>query len=447
MNPSHSAEASAPAPTPPSAAEMRPAAENARSQARTPAFVIAISLCGGLLVGLVIGLLVGKGMPAPAPTFALAPAKSGEATVAPGALAAPASKETTTTLPKDSVHALSLGAVVDHEFRPEKQTTGRIANDDDLTTPVFTLAGGHVTRLLAAPGEMVAANQALAEIDSPDMFQAETALVQAIPALNKARLALEQLHRIATRQQKLFDLHAIALKDLEQSQADVRGAETDLAAAEAVRMAARGQLAIFGRSEAQIDALEHGGLPSRQAVVRAPIAGTVVSRKVGSGQVVRTDNADPMFTIADLSTVWMAADLYETDARWISIGQPVEVHVMAFPDHPYPATVSYISPSVDPNTHRITVRCTVENKDGRLKPEMFATFRMFAISTTHAPAVPVSAVIHAGAATYVWTAQDENAFTKHQVTCSPAQDGFVQIVSGLKTGDRIVLDGGIFLDN
>jgi cobalt-zinc-cadmium efflux system membrane fusion protein len=408
---------------------------------RTPQFVIAGSLIGGLVIGLLVGVMIGKVLNGPSPVVETA---TTAVAIPAGDQQAP---ETTTTLPTDQIHALTIGTVTDHQFRPEMQTTGKIANDDDLTTPVFSLVGGHAVTLSAKPGDLVAPQQALVQIDSPDMFQAEVGLVAAIPATNKARLALEQLKRIAARQQKLFDLHAIALKDLEQAQADVRSAETDLKAAEVAQEAARGQLRIFGKADADIQALEQGTSPSRLAVVRSPIAGTVVSRKIGTGQVVRPDNADPMFTVADLSQVWMSADIYETDARWISIGQPVEVRVMAFPDDVYPAAISYVSPAVDPNTHRITVRCTVANKDGKLRPEMFATFRVFSSSTVLAPSVPISALIHVGAATYVWTYHDDNKFTKHEVDCGPPQDGVVQVHKGLKTGDRIVLKGGIFLDS
>jgi membrane fusion protein, heavy metal efflux system len=411
------------------------------AQPRTPQFVIVGSIMGGLVLGLLVGVMVGKVLNGPS---AMVDTASSDV-VAPAAdKPAP---EITTTLPTDQIHALTLGTVTDHEFRPELVTTGKIANDDDLTTPVFSLVGGHAVKLVAKPGDMVGPHQALVEIDSPDMFQAEVGLVAAIPATNKTRLALEQLKRIAARQQRLFDLHAIALKDLEQAQADVRSAETDLKAAEVAQEAARGQLRIFGKSDADILALEQGALPARLAVVSSPIAGTVVSRKIGTGQVVRPDNSDPMFTVADLSKVWMSADIYETDARWVSIGQPVEVRVLAFPDDVYPAAISYVTPSVDPNTHRITVRCTVDNKDGKLRPEMFATFRVFSAKTVNAPSVPSSALVHVGADTYVWTYHDDNKFTKHEVDCGSTQDGVVQVLKGLKTGDRIVLKGGIFLDS
>jgi cobalt-zinc-cadmium efflux system membrane fusion protein len=401
-------------------------------------FVILGSLSGGLLIGLFTGMLLGKGMATASPLVDTA--KPSAAPVAA------TDQEDTTTLSIEQVHALSLGTVMDREFRPEKQTVGKIANDDDLTTPVFSLVGGHAVKLSAKPGDVVTPGSALAEIDSPDVFQAATTLMSTIPALNKARLALEQLKRIAARQQRLYDLHAIALKDLEQAQSDVRSAETDQRAAEVTLETARGQLRIFGKSDAEITAIEQGATPSRIAVVHSPIAGTVVSRKIGTGQVVRPDNSDPMFTVADLSTVWMTADLYETDARWISIGQKVEVHVMAYPDEVYPAVISYINPFVDPNTHRITVRCTVDNKEGKLKPEMFATFRVFSAKTVVAPSVPGTAIVHVGSSTYVWTVHDENRFTKRKVECSLEQDGYAQITHGLKTGDHIVLQGGIFLD-
>src|SRR5262249_10290223 len=158
----------------------------------------------------------------------------------------------------------------------------------------------------------------------------------------------------------------------------------------------------------------------------------------GPGQYVKPDNPDPLFTIANLSSVWMLADIYETDVPLIKVGQPVEVHVTAYPNEPFTARIEYIGASVDPNTHRVAGRSVVENRGQRLKPDMFASFRIVTHSETQSLAIPLSAIVHDGEKTSVWVQQSANQFARRDISPGLEQGGYVQVLSGLQQGEKVV---------
>ena len=342
---------------------------------------------------------------------------------------------------------LKLEQVKSLPFRSEKAATGRIAFNDDRTTPVFPPYAGHVVHLLAKPGDVVKQGDALVELDAPDLVQAEADLWAALPAVAKAQSVLEHARRNEERQHRLYDGQAVAQKDWEQAQADVEAAVSDLTAAQAALIGARDKVRLFGKSEAEIATIEGRHLVDRLITVRAPIAGTVTSRKVGPGQYVKTDNADPLFTISDLSTMWMLADVYETDAPLVAIGQQVEIRLLAYPGEVFNAAICYISPSVDPTTHRVSVRCDIDNPKHALKSDMFASFTIITAASAGSPAVPSGAVVREGDHQLVWVAgKDGLTFTQRLVSTGLEQAGRIQVLSGLQVDERVVAAGGIFLN-
>jgi membrane fusion protein, heavy metal efflux system len=333
------------------------------------------------------------------------------------------------------------------EFHIEKTATGKIAFNEDAMTPVFSFYAGHIVQLIAKPGDLVEPGSPLFEIDTPDLMQAESDLLAAQSSLAKAETTLNLARRTEDRLHDLYLHKAVALKEWEQAQSDVKNAESDVRAAEAVLAAMRGRLRVLGKSDAEIAHLERGHGIDRVARVVSPIAGTITARKVGPGQYVRTDNTEPLFMIADLSTMWMQANVYETDVPLIKVGQPVEVHILAYPDEIFQARIDYVGAAVDPATHRVNVRCVVENRDQKLKPEMFAAFRIVTTSAVHTLAVPSSAIVHDGEKTSVWIAQPEGEFVQREVTVGIEQDGCAQILSGLQPGEQVASEGSLFLSN
>jgi membrane fusion protein, heavy metal efflux system len=351
------------------------------------------------------------------------------------------------TVEAAQLQELKVVSVQAVRFRVDKNATGRIAFNEDRTTPIFSPYTGRITRLLAGPGDEVRHGTPLFEIDTPDLVQAESDLINAHAAEIKARNQLELARRAAARQQELYEHRAVALKDLEQAQSDLRNTESDLRAAEGIHAGARDRLRVFGKSDADIATIEEQRRIDRLTLVRSPITGTITTRKVGPGQYVKPDSADPLFTIADLSTMWLLANVYETDIPHVQAGQLVEVRVPAYPEDVFRARITYIAASADPTTHRIPVRAEVANQGRKLKPEMFANFRITTNESLDGTAVPIGAVIREGETPTVWIAAGPRQFRRRTVQLGLEQDGLVQVIAGLRPGEQVVADGAVFLSN
>src|SRR4029077_3010878 len=171
--------------------------------------------------------------------------------------------------------------------------------------------------------------------------------------------------------------------------------------------------------------------------VRAPLNGKVVERPVTEGQFVQPDSSALMI-IADLANLWVLADIYESDLHRIRAGQKAEVTTAAYPDERFMATVSRISDVVDPTTRPVKVRFVVSNSAGRLKPEMFATVKIFLNEQATALTVPPSAVFTEGGKNYVYVQTGMREFTPRLVDVSPDPSGRMRVTSGLKTGEKVV---------
>ena len=273
-------------------------------------------------------------------------------------------------------------------FREERATDGRIAINEDTTTPVFSPYSGRVSRLIAKPGEHVERGAPLFAIEASEFVQGHNDLVTAVAGVDKAKSRLALAQMAEKRQRDLQAIRGGALKDLEQAQSDLVQAQGDLRAAEITLAAVRNRLRILGRSDEEIADLEKRDRVGAETIVAAPIAGTVIQRKVGLGQYINAGANDPVYTIGDLSTVWLVANVRESDAPKMKVGAPVHVTVLAFPGQVFNAKLDYVAPALDPNTRRLPVRAAVRNPDLELKPEMFASFRIVSGEDRSMPAVP-----------------------------------------------------------
>lgn len=376
----------------------------------------------------------------------VAMAKTPEAK-AMGSSTSPGSDPDTVVAADAQSRALKLETVEARPFRVAKSATGRIAFNEDASTPVFTPFTGRVLRLLAKPGDAVQRGALLFEIDTPDLVQVESDLIAASAALLKAKNQLELATRVAVRQRDLYEAQAVSQKDLEQAQADLRNAQSDLRGAEGLLTAVRDRLRIFGKRDEDIARIERTHQIDRVSQVNAPIDGTVIARKVGPGQFVKPDNPDPLFTLADLSTMWLLANVYETDIPLIQVGQALHVQILAYPNEVFRARIAYVGVAADPTTHRVAVRAEVANPGHKLKPEMLASFVILTDEERYRPAVPATAIVRDGATTSVWMAVGPNRFTRREVDVGFEQGGVVQIVAGLRPGERIVAEGALFLSN
>jgi len=342
---------------------------------------------------------------------------------------------------------LKLMAVRQVAFRDERTTDGKIAINEDTTTPVFSPYSGRVSRLIARPGDHVERGAPLFAIEASEFVQGQNDLVTAVAGVEKAKSRLLLAQTSEKRQRELLAIRGGALKDLEQAQSDLIGAQGDLRSAEIALAASRNRLRILGRTDEEIAKLEKADRIGAEAIVGAPIGGTVIQRKVGLGQYITVGATDPVFTVGDLDTVWLIANVRESDAPRMKVGSPVEVSVLAHPGRVFNAKLAYVAPALDPNTRRLPVRAEIQNPGRELLPEMFATFRIVSGDSRLMPAVPADAVIYEGAQARVWVARPKDKkVVSRPVEVGGTENGQVEIRKGLSVGESVVTSGTLFID-
>ncbi len=324
-------------------------------------------------------------------------------------------------------------------FSPTAETDGKIAADDNRTTPVFSPFTGRVTRVMARVGDRVAKGAPLFAIDASEFIQGQSDLLNAVAQVRLTSAA-------AARQEALFKDKGAALKDVEQSQSDLANAQVALAAA-------RGRLRALGETDAAIAAIERGG-PAKgvtaETIVTAPIGGIVTQKSVSPGEnlaSLASNGASPAaYSISDLSVVWLVGNLREADAPKARVGQRVQVRVAAFPGQVFSSRLSYVAAGVDPATRRVTVRAEIPNPGGVLLPEMFATFSLVTGDATTSVAVPEQAVVYEGDTARVWVAGTRRTLELRRIRTGQTMGDMVQVLSGLSAGERVVTAGALFID-
>jgi cobalt-zinc-cadmium efflux system membrane fusion protein len=372
------------------------------------------------------------------------------------AAAPPAAPEDAAFKPTDQQWAgLKVLRVDRGDFAPSVQTEGRIALDDDLSTPIFSPFSGRVTRVLARAGDTVQAGTPLFAVQSTELAQAENDMISGLATLRTARAQLDLARTNENRQHTLYLGHGAALKDWQQSRVDLATAQGGLSTAEIAVAAVRNRLTILGFNPHDIRALESVADPERvsaDTVVRAPIAGTITQRQIGPGQnivgaVASSGASGAVFVIGNLAKLWMVANAREEDAPRFHTGDVARVTVPAYPGRVFDARVTYVAPIIDPVTHRLLVRAEVENPDLALKPDMLAQFEIVTGSAAPSLAVPDSAVVYEGADAHVWVADPAaKTLALRQIVAGPDVHGMVEVLSGLKPGESVVTSGAVFID-
>jgi cobalt-zinc-cadmium efflux system membrane fusion protein len=352
-------------------------------------------------------------------------------------------------LDENQAQKFKIEPVRPRSFRQERTTVGRVAFNEDRMTSIFAPFQGRIVRLIAKLGDVLEPGTPLLVMDSPDLVQASADLVAAGVALRKAQNHVAQAENVAKRKRLLYEAGAGAYQDWEQAESDWRNAQHDLRTAEGQLDAARSRLrATFNKSEAEIAKIEATRDVDRMATIRSPIGGTVTARKFSPDQFVRADNTDPMFSVADVSSMWLIANVTESDIPLVRVGEDVAVEVIAYPGKAFKARITYMGAAVDAAVRRLTVRAEIPNPDGRLKPDMFATFHITTGAPTESPAVPVGAVIREGdGMSTVWVTTDGKRLVKRPVSVGLQQDGFDQILAGLRPGELVATDSALFLGN
>jgi membrane fusion protein, heavy metal efflux system len=344
---------------------------------------------------------------------------------------------------------LTVEPVQQRVFQSEHVTEGKIAVDEDRSTPIFSPYAGRVIKLFVKPGDIVTVGQPLFTVQAADMVQAQNDFISAATALNKARSALNLAQIIDKRQRLLYEGKAVPLKEVQNARAALDAAENDVRSAEVALEATRNRLRILGKTDQEITDFQEKGTIDPATLITAPIAGTIVQRKVGPGQYVGSGSTDPVFIIGDLSTVWVVAFIRETEAPIVHVGQQIYFTVLAYPDRSFPATISYVAAALDPTTRRLLVRATVNNDAGLLKPEMFASVKILTGESDKAVAVPRDAIIYEGEAARVWVVRDKDndkAIELRRIKVGLTNGSLVEVLKGLAPGDRVVTKGSLFID-
>jgi membrane fusion protein, heavy metal efflux system len=315
------------------------------------------------------------------------------------------------------------------------ETTGKIQFNEERLVRVNTPLTGRVLDVLTRPGDFVEAGHQLFVIDSPDLGAAKSDYLKAVSDLQRSEKALKLAH-------DLLEVQGI-------SQKEVREAENDYRKAVAEKERAGSRLVALGVPEAQLNELTNRTDANTRILIRAPRGGVIVERNVTPGQVVsfgQSDTPTNLFVIADLSTMWVLADVYEPDVSKVRLGQVISITPPCCPEERVDGKVTYISDSVDPQTRTVKVRAVLPNPKRTLKAEMFVKVALDTGSST-VLAIPQSAVHVEEGQTFVLVEKTTGSYERRRVKLGADLDGGVEVLEGITVQDRIVSTGSILLKN
>ena len=338
------------------------------------------------------------------------------------------SNVTLTPAQRQNVHLFTVAA---SKFRKTVEATGAVDFDNDQATSVIAAFSGPVSRILVSPGQKVRKGDPLALVDSSDF-------ASAISTYNKALVTAKNARKIADTDKDLFAHKGVSERENEQAQ-------TDAASAEADRDAALQALVALNVDPATIKDIQSGRTASHaQGTIRAPIAGTVAEKLITPGQLLQAGTT-PCFTIADLSRVWVMAQISGSDLASVSVGDPVDV-LTGNSSKNLTGTVDNISAVVDPVTHAVIARVVVANPGDALKKQMYVRVQIHSHDENSGMLVPVSAVLRDDEnLPFVYALQADGSFAREHVTLGDRVGDQYAIPEGLKAGDRIVVDGALFM--
>ena len=372
----------------------------------------------GLPAALAIAVVTGI-----ATTLALAgcskPAQPARSSVAAG-------EATLTAAQRQHIHLYAVGSST---FRDMVDTTGVVDFDNDQATSVLAPFSGPVSRLLVSPGQRVGKGEALAFVESSDFSTA-------VGAYRKATATAQTARRLADLDKDLLDHQGVSRREADQAQTDAVNAEAD-------RAAASQALSAMGADAPTLRRIQQGGPAARAlGVIRSPIAGIVVDRPITPGQLLQV-GVTPCFTVANLSRVWVMAQLFSSDLSSVEVGDTARVQVGGAS---FVGRVENIAAQVDPTTGAVAARVAVDNPGGRLKKQMYVRVAIEGRHQSSGLLVPASAFLRDEEnLPFVYLAQPDGGFARRRVTLGPRVGDNYNVTEGLRPGDRVVVDGGIFV--
>jgi len=334
------------------------------------------------------------------------------------------------TVPAEQMSHVQVVTVQPTTLRRILRLSGAVAFNAFRTTPVITQVSGPVTRIVAQPGEVVGKGQPMLYLASPDYSQLRANYL-------KARDAFDLADKNCARSKDLYAHNAIAERDLQAAESARTQAQTDMIAAEQA-------LTIIGISNPETVISKPA---SPEVPLRAPIAGEVVERLISPGQVVQAGNTQ-CFTISDMSTVWVLANVFQDDLAYVHAGDPVIITTSTYPGQQFRGKISYVAEGLDPTSRTVQARVVTQNPGRRLKKDMFVTVTVAAGAINNALTVPDSAVLRDAENepfVYVSVKQTNNQFARRVVKLGESNRGVTQILAGLKPGEQVVGNGSLFL--
>jgi cobalt-zinc-cadmium efflux system membrane fusion protein len=330
--------------------------------------------------------------------------------------------------------SLKIGLLGSREFAILKTAVGAIDFNENLLVQVFSQYPGKILKAFFNLGDEVKQGDILFTIDSPDLLQAESALLASAGVL-------ELQKRTLARASMLLKAGGSAQKDVDQATSDEQTAEGNF-------KAAKNSVRIFGKTDEEIERVLTERRVDSTLLVPSPVSGKVVARNAASGFLTQPGNAPAPFLVADISTMWMVANVVETDAPAYKLNQEVEVRVPAYPDKVFKGHITNLGTMIDPNSHRLLVRSEIDDPEHLLRSGMFASFVIRVGEPVRSLAVPAEGVVREGDGTMtVWVTNDNRRFLKRTVKIGLQQDGWTQILEGLSPGETVVTDGAVFLSN
>lgn len=335
------------------------------------------------------------------------------------------------TVPQEQMAHVQVVAVEKTTLPRVLRLTGSVAYNAFKTTPVFSAIGGPVHELLVTPGETVRRGQPLLTVNSPDYSAARSAYI-------KARAAFVLADKFYTRAQDLLAHGAIAEADFQQAETNHNQAQADLQSSEDA-------LRVLGVNDPESLA-NNPAKTTAQIPVLAPVSGEIVERLVGPGQLLQA-GATQVFTISDMSTVWVLVNVYQGEVAFVHPGDTVAINTDAYPDT-FHGRISYLASALDPATRTLQARIVTENPGKKLKKDMYVTASVNGDSIPNALTVPDASILRDTENqpfVYLQSTAKQNEFARRLVQLGDSQGGRTQITAGLKEGEHVVGDGSLFL--
>jgi cobalt-zinc-cadmium efflux system membrane fusion protein len=330
--------------------------------------------------------------------------------------------------------SVKVEPAAEREFPVERDAVGSIDFDEDMSVEIFTPYQGRIIALFAAVGDDVKKGQTLFTIDSPDLLQAESTLIAAAGVLELQSKNLARLR-------ELYTTKAVSEHDVEQAVSDQQTAEGNL-------QSARDAVRLFGKTDDDINRIIANRSADPTLVVPSPIDGRITARNAAPGLFVQPGNTPAPYTVANIDTMWMLANVAETDSPALRVGQAVHVRLDAFPGRVFDGKVTTIGATVDPNTRRVLVRSEVADPRHELRSGMFGNFVIQVAAPMRSPGVPVDGVVREGDGTMTaWVTADRRKFIRRTVKIGAQRDGFWQILDGISAGELVATEGALFLSN